>query len=70
MIHFYSESLWVPFKNHIYSLWMKTYYHKNDSQELVPGAGCKMGEGGQKVQTSSCKINKSWGCNVQHGDYS
>ena len=30
----------------------------------------KMGEGVQKVQTSSYKINESWGCNVQHGDYS
>ena len=30
----------------------------------------KMGEEGQKVQTSSYKINKSWGYNVQHGDYS
>ena len=29
-----------------------------------------MGDGGQKLQTSSYKINKSWGCNVQHGDYS
>ena len=29
-----------------------------------------MGEGGQKVNTSSYKINKSWGYNVQHGDYS
>ena len=29
----------------------------------------KMGGGGQKVQTSSYKINKSWGYNVQHGDY-
>ena len=28
-----------------------------------------MGEGDQKVQTSSYKINKSWKCNVQHGDY-
>ena len=27
-------------------------------------------EGGQKVQTSSYKINKYYGCNVQHGDYS
>ena len=27
-------------------------------------------EGGQKVQTSSYKISKSWGCNVQCGDYS
>ena len=28
----------------------------------------KMGEVGQKIQTSSYKINKSWGGNVQHGD--
>ena len=26
--------------------------------------------GGQEVQMPSYKINKSWGCNVQHGDYS
>ena len=24
----------------------------------------------KKVQTLSYKINKSWGCNVQHDDYS
>ena len=30
----------------------------------------KMGEGGQHVQTSIYKINKSWGCNVQRGDHS
>ena len=24
----------------------------------------------QKVQNSNYKISKSWGCNVQHGDYS
>ena len=24
----------------------------------------------QEVQTSTYKINKSWGCNVQGGDYS
>ena len=34
------------------------------------GVGGKMGEGGQKVQISRYKINKSWGCNIQHGDYS
>ena len=28
----------------------------------------KMGEGGQKVQISSCKISKSWGYNVYHSD--
>ena len=32
--------------------------------------GGEMGEGGQMVQTSSYKINKSWGCNVQRDDYS
>ena len=30
----------------------------------------KMGDGYQKVQTSSYKRSKSWGYNVQHGDYS
>ena len=28
-----------------------------------------MGEGGQKAQTSSYKISKSWGCDAQRGDY-
>ena len=28
----------------------------------------KMDEGGQKVHTSSYKTNKSWGCNIEHGD--
>ena len=32
--------------------------------------GSEMGESSQTEQTSSYKINKSWGCNVQHGDYS
>ena len=26
----------------------------------------KMSEGNQKAQTSSYKVGKSWGCNVQH----
>lgn len=30
----------------------------------------EMGKSGQKVQTSSYKINKSWECSVQCGDYS
>ena len=30
----------------------------------------EMGKGGQKVQTSSYKINKISGHNVQHGNYS
>ena len=32
--------------------------------------GGQMSEGHQKVQTSNYKISKSWGCNIQHGDYS
>lgn len=30
----------------------------------------KLEEGGQKVQTPSYKINKYYGCYVQHDDYS
>ena len=30
----------------------------------------KMGEGDQEVQSSSYKIHKSWGSNVQHMRYS
>ena len=29
-----------------------------------------MSEEGENIQTTSYKINKSWGCNVQHGDNS
>ena len=29
-----------------------------------------MGEGSQMVQTSCYEINKLWGCDVEHGDYS
>ena len=33
------------------------------------GGQRRVGQVGQKVQTSSYrKINKSWGCNVQHGE--
>ena len=32
--------------------------------------GSEMGEANQKVQASSYKINKSWECKVQHGNYS
>ena len=28
--------------------------------------GGELEEGGQKVHTSSCKMNKYWKCNVQH----
>ena len=37
--------------------------------EVGGGRWGKMGEGGQKVQTSSYKISKSWGGHVQHGNY-
>ena len=54
---------------------------KKEKQHLIEReeiGGCQrgwvgdgqMGEGGQKEQTSSDIINKSWGYNVQHGDYS
>ena len=39
---------------------------------VIRGRGLGMeelGEGGQKVQTSSYKVNTSRGCNVQHDDY-
>lgn len=29
-----------------------------------------MGERGENVQTSSCEIDKSWGCHVPHGGHS
>lgn len=38
-------------------------------EEGVSGAG-EMGEGGQEEQTSSYKMIKSRGCNIQHGDSS
>lgn len=30
----------------------------------------ELDEGGQKVHTSSYKMNKGWGCDAQHGDCS
>ena len=30
----------------------------------------EMGAGDQTAQTSSYKLNKLWGCNLQHGEYS
>ena len=37
--------------------------------EVGEGVG-KMVEEGQKVPTSSYKLNKPWKCNAQHGDCS
>ena len=45
--------------------------NKLTDTEAARGRGWEIGEiseVGQKVQTSSYKINKSWGSNVQHGD--
>ena len=59
---------------YIWNLNKQTKNQAHKYREQIGGWGGvavvgKMGEGGQKVQTSSYKINKSWGCNVQHGDY-
>ena len=44
-----------------------------ENRLVVARGGCggwaKMDEVHQKMQTSSYKVNKSWGYNVQHGDY-
>ena len=40
---------------------------------MVPGywgQGGKWGDVGQRIQTSSYKMNKFWASNAQHGDYS
>ena len=34
------------------------------------GGGWAKWDRGSKVQTFSYKINKSWGCNIQHGNHS
>lgn len=54
-----------------------TVYHLNDECESRASdfiirniLFLSVGEGGQKVQGCRYKINKSWGRNVQHGDYS
>ena len=35
-------------------------------QHGAGGKACEIKKGNQKVQMFSYKINKSWGCNVQH----
>ena len=37
---------------------------------LKYGVSGGRGNSGQRVQTSSYKVSKFWGCNVQHDDYS
>ena len=48
---------------------------EKQTTNLVAARGGEWGsegvsEGGEKVQTSSCKVNQSRGCNGQHGDRS
>ena len=56
----------------MWNLKKKNQTHRNREQI----GGCQrqgvaeMGEASQKVQIPSYKINKFWGCNAQHGDYS
>ena len=42
----------------------------SENRPLFDWRGCNLGEESQNVKTPSYKINKSWGCNVEHGDYS
>ena len=58
---------------------LKNKRDKTSSQIKRKKDGCQMGgdwgmgemdEGDQKIQTSIYKVNKSWACNVSHGDYS
>ena len=50
----------------------KTKQHNSQKQRTDWWLPQELGvdEGGQKVQASSYKINKSWKCNIQHDDYS
>ena len=41
-----------------------------DFQSCLSRSISEIGKGDQKLQTSRYKISKSWGCNIQHGDYS
>ena len=60
----------------MWNLKQKKSHRAHGYREVV--GGCQKGQvgrgemskGGQKLQTSSCKISKSWRYDVQHGDYS
>lgn len=39
---------------------------EGDRKEVGVG---ETGEGTQKIPSPSSKVNMSWGCQVQHGDY-
>ena len=51
------------------SKWTRTNKEYIGGSRVEGGGVWEVGEGCQKVQTSSYKINKSWKCNLQHGDY-
>ena len=68
--HTHTDAMLVDTETH----WTRRYREKitHCQRWEVEVEGWRVGkicEGGQKVQTSSYNINKSWGCNVQHGDY-
>ena len=45
--------------------------NKNENTTLTRGWRWeKWGHVSPSVQTSSCKMNKFWGSDIQHGDYS
>lgn len=46
-------------------------YSRQRDPKWLPEVGVEDGsEEGQKVQTSSYGVNKSWACHIQHYDYS
>ena len=55
---------------YMYNLKNAEFIETENKLVVVWGEGFVGGRGSQKEQTSSYKINKSWGCNVQHGDCS
>ena len=54
--------------SHLYVEYKKAKLIETESRMVVAkDRGCgKWGDVGQKMQTSSYKLNKFWGCNVQH----
>ena len=63
----------IPYNlTYMWNLNLKTDKHTPRCRQQTGGCqsqGHEMTEGGKKVQVSSCKGNKSWGCKVQHDDY-
>ena len=74
---------WNKSKTKTNTLWSHLYVESRETKFIetevicvvARGGRCGMGdgglgEGGQKIKTSSFKVSKFWGCNVQHDDYS